>query len=133
MFSATIVHIDQQFYLNSKQTSFIMSAFFLAYCLMSILASLLVGKLGLKNILMLSLVLTAFLPMPLIGQMVCFFILLRFGSRIGNSGYPSAASKAIAEHFYSDQRVFMQSAVLTTTGIGAILAFTIGTNVIACY
>lgn len=76
MFSATIVHIDQQFYLNSKQTSFIMSAFFLAYCLMSILASLLVGKLGLKNILMLSLVLTAFLPMPLIGQMVCFFYLI---------------------------------------------------------
>ena len=132
MVSAAIVPIGQQFHLSSTQTSFIMSAFFLAYCLMSIPAGWLVDKFGSKNILMLSLVLTAVFAYAFgWANGLIFFILLRFGSGIGNSGYPSAASKAIAEHFDSDRRVFMQSAVLTTTGIGAILAFTIGTNVIA--
>ncbi|MBA1434223.1 MFS transporter [Bombilactobacillus bombi] len=132
MISAAVVPITQQFHLASQQAGFIMSAFFLAYCLMSIPAGWLVDKFGSKNILMLSMILTAVFAYAFgWSSGLLFFILMRFGSGVGHSGYPSAASKAIAENFDSDKRVFMQSAILTTTGIGAILAYAVGTRVIA--
>lgn len=132
MVSAAMVPISKQFSLTSTQTGYIMSAFFLAYCLMSIPSGWLVDKFGSKNILLLSLCLTALFAFAFgWANGLIFFMLMRFGSGIGHSGYPSAASKAIAENFDSEKRVFMQSAILTTTGIGAILAFTIGTRVIA--
>lgn len=58
-------------------------------------------------------------------------MLIRFSAGVGQGGYPSATSRAITENFDQKQRTFVQSLMLSTSGIGGILAFTLGANLIA--
>ncbi len=58
------------------------------------------------------------------------FILIRFFAGVGHAGYPSSTSKSIAENFSKNRRTFIQSLILSTSGIGGILAFLIGARLI---
>ena len=108
-----------------------MSLFFLGYSLMQIPGGWLADKIGYKKVLILSLSLVAVFTFAFgFGGSLIFFILIRFFAGVGHAGYPSSTSKSIAENFTKDRRTFIQSLILSTSGIGGILAFLIGARLV---
>ena len=46
------------------------------------------------------------------------FVLIRFFAGVGHAGYPSSTSKSISVNFSKNRRTFIQSLILSTSGIG---------------
>ncbi|PAL15243.1 MFS transporter [Peribacillus simplex] len=131
MISTAIIPIAEQFHLTTSQTGLIMSLFFLGYSLMQIPGGWLADRIGYKKVLMLSLSLITIFSFAfgLAGSLL-MFILIRFLAGIGHAGYPPSCSKGIAENFPKTRRTFIQSLILSTSGIGGIFAFVIGARLI---
>lgn len=132
MVSTAIIPIAKQFNFTTSQTGMIMSMFFLAYTLMQIPGGWLADKIGAKKVLLLSLGIICFFSYAFgfVSSLMLFFA-IRFGAGLGHGGYPPSCSKAVAENFDKEQRVMVQSGIMTTSGIGGLLAFVLGANVIA--
>lgn len=132
MISTTIVAIGKDFNLDTGQTGLIMSFFFLGYSLMQIPGGWLADKIGPKRVLMLSLLLISVFSFAFgVVSSLMLFILIRFFAGVGHAGYPPSCSKSIADNFPQERRTFIQSLILSTSGIGGILAFTLGANLVA--
>lgn len=132
MVSTAIIPIAKEFNLVPSQTGLIMSMFFLSYTLMQIPGGWLADKIGAKKVLLLSLGIICFFSYAFgLVSSLLFFLAIRFGAGIGHGGYPASCSKAVAENFDKDRRVMVQSSIMTTSGIGGLLAFLLGANVIA--
>lgn len=132
MISIAIRPIAEQYQLDSGQTGMIMSLFFLGYSIMQIPGGWLADKLGSKRVLLLSLaIITTFSFVFGIASGLIMFIFIRFLQGVGHAGYPPSCSKSIAENFPKEKRTFVQSLMLSTSGIGGVLAYTIGAAVIA--
>jgi len=132
MVSTAIIPIAKQFNFTTSQTGMIMSMFFLAYTLMQIPGGWLADKVGAKKVLLLSLGIICFFSYAFgfVSSLMLFFA-IRFGAGLGHGGYPPSCSKAVAENFDKEKRVMVQSGIMTTSGIGGLLAFVLGANVIA--
>ncbi|MBB2954979.1 sugar phosphate permease [Bifidobacterium commune] len=127
MISLAIMPIGKQFGFNTVQTGLIMSFFFLGYALMQIPCGWLADKIGAKKVLVGSLAFIAVFAF-FFGAMggLVLFIAMRFFMGFGHGGYPPSVTKSIAENFPQKKRTFVQSLILSTSGIGGILAFTLG-------
>lgn len=131
MISTAVLPITQEFHLDAGQTGFIMSFFFLGYSLMQIPGGWLADKIGAKKVLMLSLAIISVFSFAFGAvSSLMLFIAIRFFAGIGHGGYPPSCSKSISDNFPQERRTFIQSLILSTSGIGGILAFTLGTNLI---
>lgn len=131
MISTAVLPIAKNFNLDAGQTGMIMSAFFLGYSLMQIPGGWLADKIGAKKVLMLSLAIISLFSYAFGAvSSLMLFMAIRFFAGIGHGGYPPSCSKSIAENFPQERRTFVQSLILSTSGIGGILAFTLGTNLI---
>ena len=131
MISTAIIPIAEQYNFTTSQTGLIMSLFFLGYSLMQIPGGWLADKIGYKKVLILSLSLISVFTFAFgFAGSLFLFILIRFFAGVGHAGYPPSTSKSIAENFSKDRRTFIQSLILSTTGIGGILAFLIGARLI---
>lgn len=132
MVSTAIIPIAKQFNFTTSQTGMIMSMFFLAYTLMQIPGGWLADKVGAKKVLLLSLGIICLFSYAFgfVSSLMLFFA-IRFGAGLGHGGYPPSCSKAVAENFSKEKRVMVQSSIMTTSGIGGLLAFVLGANVIA--
>ncbi|KYD07924.1 MFS transporter [Heyndrickxia sporothermodurans] len=131
MISTAIIPIADQFHLTTSQTGLMMSLFFLGYSLMQIPGGWLSDKIGYKKVLILSLsLITLFSFLFSFGASLLVFVLIRFIAGIGHAGYPPSCSKSIAVNFSKEKRTFIQSLILSTNGIGGILAFVIGARLI---
>nr|WP_259455805.1 MFS transporter [Bacillus sp. PK3_68] len=64
------------------------------------------------------------------GTSLLVFVLIRFLAGIGHAGYPPSCSKGVAVNFSKEKRTFVQSLILSTNGLGGILAFIIGARLI---
>ncbi|MBA9026089.1 MFS transporter [Peribacillus huizhouensis] len=131
MISTAIIPIAEQYNFTTSQTGLIMSLFFLGYSLMQIPGGWLADKIGYKKVLIISLsLITVFtFAFGFVGSLI-LFILIRFFAGVGHAGYPSSTSKSIAVNFSKDRRTFIQSLILSTSGIGGILAFLFGARLI---
>ena len=131
MISTAIIPIADQYNFTTSQTGLIMSLFFLGYSLMQIPGGWLADKIGYKKVLILSLSLVTVFTFAFgfAGSLV-LFILIRFFAGVGHAGYPSSTSKSIAVNFPKERRTFIQSLILSTSGIGGIFAFLIGARLI---
>jgi MFS family permease len=131
MISTAIIPIAEQYNFTTSQTGLMMSLFFLGYSLMQIPGGWLADKIGYKKVLVLSLsLITVFtFAFGFAGSLI-LFVLIRFLAGVGHAGYPSSTSKSISENFSKDRRTFIQSLILSTSGIGGILAFLIGARLI---
>ncbi|WP_237579124.1 MFS transporter [Candidatus Enterococcus willemsii] len=131
MISTAVIPIAQEFNLDAGQTGLIMSFFFLGYSLMQIPGGWLADKIGAKKVLMLSLGIISLFSFAFgMVSSLMLFVVIRFFAGIGHGGYPPSVTKAVASNFQLDKRTFIQSIILSTSGIGGILAFTLGTNLI---
>lgn len=131
MISTAIIPIAKEFHLDAGQTGMIMSLFFLGYSLMQIPGGWLADKIGSKKVLILSLTIISIFSFAFGAvSSLMLFMMIRFFAGIGHAGYPPSCSKSIADNFAQERRTFIQSLILSTSGIGGILAFTIGVNLI---
>lgn len=131
MISTAVIPIAQEFNLDAGQTGLIMSFFFLGYSLMQIPGGWLADKIGAKKVLMLSLGIISLFSFAFgMVSSLMLFVAIRFFAGIGHGGYPPSVTKAVASNFQLEKRTFIQSIILSTSGIGGILAFTLGTNLI---
>lgn len=131
MISTAIIPIASEFHFNSGQTGLMMSMFFLGYSLMQIPSGWLADRFGSKRVLMTSLLIIASFSFLFgVANGLLFFIFVRFCAGLGHGGYPPSCSKAIAENFPKERRTFVQSLILSTSGIGGILAFTLGARLV---
>ena len=131
MISTAIIPIAEQYNFTTSQTGLMMSLFFLGYSLMQIPGGWLADKIGYKKVLVLSLsLITVFtFAFGFAGSLI-LFVLIRFFAGVGHAGYPSSTSKSISVNFSKNRRTFIQSLILSTSGIGGILAFLIGARLI---
>lgn len=131
MVSTAIMPIAEQFKLDTSQTGLIMSLFFLGYSLMQIPGGWLADKIGAKKVLLISLgIMSTFSFIFGSVSSLMLFIGIRFFDGIGHAGYPPSCSKCVADNFPQEKRTFVQSAILSTSGIGGVLAFTLGAGLI---
>lgn len=132
MISTAIIPISDEYQLSSTEAGLIMSAFFLSYSLTQIPSGWLADKFGSKAVLLTALSLTTIFALlfGLVSNLM-MFMLFRFFAGIGHGGYPPGCSRAIGEHIPKKQRTFIQSLMIATAGLGGILAFTLGANLIA--
>ncbi|WEV42504.1 MFS transporter [Bifidobacterium sp. ESL0682] len=132
MISMAIMPIGKQFGLDTTQTGLIMSFFFLGYAIMQIPCGWLADRIGAKKVLIGSLIVIGVFAF-LFGAMggLILFIVMRFCMGLGHGGYPPSVTKSIAENFPQNKRTFVQSLILSTSGIGGILAFTLGSALVA--
>lgn len=131
MISTAIIPISSRFHLDAGQTGLIMSAFFLGYSLMQIPGGWLADRFGAKRVLMVSVLVIAAFAF-LFGAMsgLVLFMVMRFFAGMGHGGYPPSCTKAVAENFPRERRTFVQSLILSTSGIGGILAYTLGAQLV---
>jgi MFS family permease len=131
MISTAIIPIAEQYNFTTSQTGLMMSLFFLGYSLMQIPGGWLADKIGYKKVLILSLsLITVFtFAFGFAGSLI-LFVLIRFFAGVGHAGYPSSTSKSISVNFSKNRRTFIQSLILSTSGIGGIMAFLIGARLI---
>ncbi|EOL50737.1 MFS transporter [Enterococcus caccae] len=131
MISTAVLPLAKEFNLDAGQTGMIMSFFFLGYSLMQIPGGWLADKIGAKKVLMLSLAIISIFSFAFGAvSSLMLFMVIRFFAGLGHGGYPPSCSKSIADNFPQERRTFIQSLILSTSGIGGILAFTLGTNLI---
>jgi len=131
MISLAIIPIGEEFALDASQTGMIMSAFFLGYSLLQIPGGWLADKFGSKRVLLLSLAIIALFSIAFgLANSLILFVIIRCIAGFGHAGYPPSSSKSIAENFPQEKRTFVQSLVLSTSGIGGILAFVVGSQLI---
>ncbi|MCR8643987.1 MFS transporter [Paenibacillus sp. N1-5-1-14] len=132
MISTAIIPLAQELELTKAQSGLIMSLFFLGYSLMQIPSGWLADKIGAKKVLLASLGLVAVFSVLFgFGASLMVFVVIRFFAGIGHAGYPPSCSKTIADNFPREKRTFAQALMLATSGIGGILAFTLGAQLIA--
>lgn len=132
MISTAILPIAEQFHLDAGQTGMIMSFFFLGYSLMQVPGGWLADKIGAKKVLMISLAIISLFSFAF-GSVssLMLFMVIRFFAGVGHGGYPPSCTKSVAMNFPQERRTFIQSLILSTSGIGGIMAFTLGANLIA--
>lgn len=132
MISTAVLPITKEFNLDPGQVGMIMSFFFLGYSLMQIPGGWLADKIGAKKVLMLSLAIISIFSFAFGAvSSLMLFMVIRFFAGLGHGGYPPSCSKSIADNFPKERRTFIQSLILSTSGIGGILAFTLGANLIS--
>jgi MFS family permease len=132
MIGTAVLPIAKEFNLNPSQTGLIMSCFFLGYSIMLIPGGILADKIGSKKVLMLSLASISLFSFAFGSVSSLFlFMVIRFFSGIGHGGFPPSCSKSISDNFPKERRTFVQALILSTSGIGGILAFTLGANLIS--
>lgn len=132
MIGTAVLPIAKEFNLNPSQTGLIMSCFFLGYSIMLIPGGMLADKIGAKKVLMLSLASISLFSFTF-GSVssLLLFMVIRFFAGIGHGGFPPSCSKSISDNFPKERRTFVQALILSTSGIGGILAFTLGANLIS--
>lgn len=138
LISLAVIPIQENFNLSNAQIGSIMSFFFLGYSIMQIPSGWLSDKFGAKKVILISLaiisvcsILFSMISMAGPAIAITLFIAIRFVQGVGHAGYPSSCSKSVAENFEKEKRPFVQSLMLCTSGIGAILAYTLGAYLVS--
>ncbi|MDR3551613.1 MAG: MFS transporter [Clostridia bacterium] len=126
-----IVPIATQFHLTSFQTGLFVSLFFIGYSIMQIPFGFIADHVGYKPVLIFSLSSCTLFTL-LFGLVGTFplFLIVRFMTGVGDAGYPSSSAKSIALNYPQEKRPFAQSLLLSTGGIGGLLAAVIGVSMI---
>lgn len=132
MVSQAIVPIAGEFGFNNSQTGLMMSLYFFSYSVFQLILGRLADRIGSKAVLIISIGLSAVSSIffGLAGSLMMFYS-IRLLSGLAHSGYPSSCSKTIADNFPLEKRSMFQSFMISTSGIGGLLAFVLGARLIS--
>lgn len=131
MIATAIIPIEGELGLNASQSGLLMSMFFIGYTVMQFPSGWLSDKIGPKKVLLISistiLVATVFFG---IFSTLGLLMIIRLIAGLGHAGVPTSSAKVVANNIEPKQKMFVQSLILSTSGIGGILAFTLGSTLI---
>ena len=131
MIAAAIIPIEGELGLNASKSGLLMSMFFIGYTLMQFPSGWLSDKIGPKKVLLISIgtILIATIFFGFVSTLVLLMV-IRLISGLGHAGVPTSSAKVVANNIHPKQKMFIQSLILSTSGIGGILAFTLGSTLI---
>ncbi len=131
MIAAAIIPMEAELSLTASQSGLLMSMFFIGYTVMQFPSGWLSDKIGPKKVLIISIgtILVATLFFGLVSALVLLMI-IRLVAGLGHAGVPTSSAKVVANNIEPKQKMFVQSLILATSGIGGILAFTLGSTLI---
>lgn len=132
MISQAIVPIAKEFGFDNSQTGLMMSLYFFSYSFLQLVLGRLADKIGSKAVLIISIGLSAVSSIffGFAGGLMMFYG-FRLLSGLAHSGYPSSSSKTIADNFPLEKRSMFQSFMISTSGIGGLMAFVLGARLIS--
>lgn len=132
MISMTILTLGEQFKWLPNQTGIILSVYYIGFTLITIPGGWLVDRFGYRKFILSSLfVLILFSILFSFSSSLIALAIMRMGVGFGHASYTNGTPKIISTNFEGDKRASIQSKVLATTGVGGVLAFTIGTQLIS--
>lgn len=118
-----LTSIGTDLQLEESSLGIVLSSFFAGYALMQIPGGWLADKYGSKRVMIVALVMwSVFTALTGVAWSLASLLVIRFLFGIGESGFPAASSKAIAEYFPKAERAKAQSAMLSSNAFGAALA-----------
>ncbi|MED4582309.1 MFS transporter [Brevibacillus choshinensis] len=121
--SVALTSIGTDLQLEASSLGIVLSSFFAGYALMQIPGGWLADKYGSKRVMIVALVMwSLFTALTGLAWSLVSLLVIRFLFGIGESGFPAASSKAIAEYFPKAERAKAQSAMLSSNAFGAALA-----------
>ena len=131
MIATAIIPMEGELGLNASQSGLLMSMFFIGYTLMQFPSGWLSDKIGPKKVLLISIgtILIATIFFGFVSTLVLLMV-IRLISGLGHAGVPTSSAKVVANNIQPKQKMFVQSLILSTSGIGGILAFTLGSTLI---
>ena len=131
MIAAAIIPMEAELGFNASQSGLLMSMFFIGYTVMQIPSGWLSDKIGPKKVLLISLgtILVATLFFGFVSALVLLMV-IRLIAGLGHAGVPISATKVVSTKIQPTQKMFVQSLILSTSGIGGILAYTLGSTLI---
>ena len=131
MIATAIIPIEGELGLNASKSGLLMSMFFIGYTLMQFPSGWLSDKIGPKKVLLISIgtILIATIFFGFVSTLVLLMV-IRLISGLGHAGVPTSSAKVVANNIHPKQKMFIQSLILSTSGIGGILAFTLGSTLI---
>lgn len=131
MISTAIIPLESELSLNARQSGLLMSMFFIGYTVMQFPSGWLSDKIGPKKVLIISIgtILVATVFFGFVSSLLLLMV-IRLIAGLGHAGVPTSSAKVVANNFEPKQKMFVQSLILATSGIGGILAFTLGTTLI---
>ncbi|WP_249870706.1 MFS transporter [Oceanobacillus saliphilus] len=131
MIAAAIIPMEAELGLNASQSGLLMSMFFIGYTVMQFPSGWLSDKIGPKKVLLISFgtILVATFFFGFVSALVLLMV-IRLIAGLGHAGVPISSAKVVANNIEPKQKMFVQSLILATSGIGGILAFTLGSTLI---
>ncbi|MGE7765751.1 MFS transporter [Peribacillus sp. NPDC096540] len=121
--SVALTSIGDDLHLSAASLGIVLSSFFAGYALMQIPGGLLADKFGSKRVMIVSLIAwSLFTAFTGFAWSLASLLVIRFLFGVGESGFPAASSKAIAEYFPKAERAKAQSTMLSSNAFGAAIA-----------
>jgi MFS family permease len=131
MIATAIIPLKAELNLNASQSGLLMSMFFIGYTVMQFPSGWLSDKIEPKKVLLISIgtILVATFFFGFVHSLV-LLMAIRLIAGLGHAGVPISSAKIVANNIQQKQKMFVQSLILSTSGIGGILAFTLGSTLI---
>ncbi|MGG1660889.1 MFS transporter [Brevibacillus sp. NRS-1366] len=121
--SVALADIGKDLHLSEASLGVVISSFFAGYALFQIPGGWLADKYGSKKIMIIGIATwSLFTIFTGFAWSLTSLLLIRFFFGVGESGFPAASSKAIAEYFPKEERAKAQSFMLSSNAFGAGLA-----------
>lgn len=131
MISMTVLTLGEQFNWLPNQTGILLSVYYMGFTLVTLPGGWLVDRFGYRKFVLTSLfILILFSILFSMSSSLIMLAIMRMGVGFGHSSYTVGTPKIISKNFEGEQCGSIQSKVLATTGIGGVLAFTIGIQLI---
>lgn len=119
----SIISISKDIPMTESQKGLILSAFFIGYAIMQIPMSFAINKFGAKKVLIWSVFMIGVFDFIFsFSQTVTMLLAIRLlTGMLAHSGYPSASSKEIIDHFPLERRTFAKGVLISSSGIAGVI------------
>lgn len=137
MIGLTVKKLISEYGWSASDAGIILSIFYLSFILVTLPGGWFVDRFGYRKFVLFSLAVLSlgslgFGAMGLLGagSLLTGLILMRLFTGLGHAGYTNGTPKIVADNFSQEERGGVQGKVVSTAGIGAIVAYTVGSYVI---
>ena len=138
MIGLTVKNLINQYGWSASDAGIILSIFYVSFILVTLPGGWIVDRFGYRKFVIFSLsVLTlgslGFGMMGYLGatSLLMTLIGMRLFTGFGHAGYTNGAPKIITDNFPQEERGSVQGKVVATAGIGAIVAYTVGSYILS--
>ncbi|WP_217587446.1 MFS transporter [Lentibacillus saliphilus] len=131
LISLTILALGEEFGWNASQTGIILSLYYFGFILITLPGGWFVDRFGYKRFIIFALSVVAISSLLFsFASSLWLLAIIRIGIGVGHAGYTNGSPKVISENYGGKQRTALQSKILATSGIGGLIAYTVGIQIV---